>query len=390
MSEAAAGEAAPGSVLIVGAGIVGLSTAWALCRRGRPVTVLERGTVPNPIASSADHHRLIRASYPTNPGYGARIGEAFAAWRRQWADLAAGGGGPESRYYAARGMLTLSQRAGDYGDRTRAQFEELGIAYEPFDSAAALAERFPFLETGNVAAGVLSEGGALMANRILTDLADWLRRNGVVLLERSPAVAIDRAAGTVTLADGRVLAAETVLATAGAGMPGLLPEIEGTLRYRRTLSLYVEPPDALAEAWAQAPCWSYLGGEGDLWGMPPMDGLPAKLGCGAMGRVDPDDTDRTPTPDEVAQIFAHYRSRLRGIEDFTLRFSQANYWMLAPEHRFFVRREGRLVIASACSGHGFKFGALSGEDLADAVTGAAPFEAVVSRMEGRSPEPTAA
>ncbi|MEM9783026.1 MAG: FAD-dependent oxidoreductase [Pseudomonadota bacterium] len=370
-------------VVIVGAGIVGLCTARALLARGAAddtqVTVVEKGPIPCPTAASADHHRLIRLSYPDHPGYARRIAEAFAAWDRLFAELPR----PTGHYYADRGILTLSQRAGDYGDRTRAMFEAEGIAHQAFDSAAALTDSFPVLEARNVASGTLSRGGALMANRIITDLADTLRARGATLIEHAPAIAIDPGQGRVSLIDGRVIDGDLVVVTAGAGMHALLPAMAQDLSYMRTLIVYARPPDDLAEAWEGAPCWTDLGGDDDLWGMPPIGGLPAKLGCGAMGRTDPDDGDRIATLAEAETLMGKYRGGFRGLDRFSLAFAQANYWMLAPGARFMLRREGRVIAASACSGHGFKFGALSGEDIAEAVLAPERFDDVAARMAAR-------
>ena len=35
-----------------------------------------------------------------------------------------------------------------------------------------------------------------------------------------------------------------------------------------------------------------------------------------------------------------------------------------PDHSFVVERQGRVVVGSACSGHGFKFAPLVGRELA--------------------------
>ncbi|MEO1530752.1 MAG: FAD-dependent oxidoreductase [Pseudomonadota bacterium] len=376
-------------VIVVGAGIVGLSTAWALRRRGARVTLIEKGPIPCPTAASADHHRMIRRAYARNPAYATRMDEAFAAWSRLFADFADAGLGRPERFYAARGVLTLSERPGDFGDETRQLFDETGTQYERLDGPAAIADRLPMLDTvalaSNTLFAMLSEGGALMGNRIMTALADLLRGQGVEIHELSPVLAIDPGTPAVTLADGRVLSADLVVASAGAGMPGLTPGLSGHLGFQRTVIAYARPPEDLAEAWENAPCWSFLGGEGVLWGIAPVDGLAPKLGCGALGRLDADDTDRQITPAETAQIMAFYKGRFRDIERFVPVFAQANYWMLAPEERFMLRREARLIAVSACSGHGFKFGALSGEDVAAAVLGTESVEQVAARMARLEP-----
>ncbi|MEM7508006.1 MAG: FAD-dependent oxidoreductase [Pseudomonadota bacterium] len=354
-----------GRILIVGAGIVGLCTAHALTRRGLKVTLIEQGPVPNPIASSTDHHRMIRYTYGAERVYCRRIAQAFHAWRGIWADLPRG----EDAYYAETGVLTVSQQPGDWADLSRQTLEAEGIAFERIDGAPALNARFAHLDLGNIAYGLLSPGGALMGNRIMVDLADWLRGQGAEVLEHSPVTGIDPAQARVTLASGRDLQGDLVIVTAGVGLRALVPDMAPRLRPTRTLILYAEPPGHLAEAWASAPCWSDLGGEMELWGIAPVHGLPPKLGAGAFGRADETDDDRQITGEEITRILAAYRGRFRDIDEFSIRFGQANYWTWAPEERFQIERQDRMIAASACSGHGFKFGALSGLDIAALAVG---------------------
>ncbi|MEM9138684.1 MAG: FAD-dependent oxidoreductase [Pseudomonadota bacterium] len=368
-------------VLIVGAGIVGLSTAYWLTKAGHRVTVVEQGPIPCPLASSADHHRLIRYPYGDAEGYCARMAEGFAAWRAMWEDLT----GDETFYYAATGMLCTSQEPDDYTDQSIKVMDKLGIPYERIEGAD-LAKRLPFLETANLAYGALSDGGALMANRILTDLATWLRQNGAVLMEHSPVTTIDADAGAVTVADGRTLTAGSVVVAAGIGTGRLLPDLGVELVPHRTVIVYAEPPEDLAEAYAQAPCWTDLGGDTDLWGMPAMDGLPMKFGNGLLGRRDPTVSERAMAEEEARRVMAGYSARFRGTDRFKLHWWQANYWTAAPDSDFVLERLGRVVAVSACSGHGFKFGALSGRDVSEAVTGDKPFDAVQAAIAARSPD----
>jgi len=63
--------------LIIGGGIAGLSTAWALARRGVQVELFEQGPLPNPRASSYDEHRIIRHAYGAMAAVLSRLWRGF-------------------------------------------------------------------------------------------------------------------------------------------------------------------------------------------------------------------------------------------------------------------------------------------------------------------------
>lgn len=362
-------------VLIVGAGIVGLSTAYWLAKSGVSVTVTEQGPVPSPTASSNDHHRLIRYPYGKALGYCIRVTDAFAAWRDMWTDLP----GETMRYYNETGILCVSQHEGDYTDISMKEMDRIGIPYERI-AGEDIHKRFPFLTPGNFDYATMSEGGALMARNILLDLADWLRKAGVEILEQMPVSSVDTSAGQVSLADGRVLSAGHVVVAAGIATGKLLPDMALPLTAHRTVLVYASPPEDLAELYEGIPCWNALGGDTDVYGMPAMDGLPMKLGNGGMGYRDPEAGNRQMSPKEVQRMLSDYALRFQGAERFRVHWHQANYWTAAPESEFQLYADGRALAVSACSGHGFKFGALSGRDVAEAVTGARPLDEVQTRM----------
>lgn len=363
--------------LIVGAGIVGLSTARNLQERGWTVTVVDRGAIPNPTASSFDHHRLIRHHYPDRPVYARRIPEAFAAWERLWAVLG-------ERHYVETGVFALSRHEGDWTDRCRPMMEDLGVAHEVL-SPVAISARLPFVNAAGVRYALHTpEGGVLMAEAILAGLVRLLAARGAELRPDTPVAAIDGEGGAVVTAGGERLTADRVIVAAGVGAATLaFPEKPELVPYRTTV-VYADPPEDLASFWENAPCWVDLGTDEELWGMPPVAGLPLKLGAGERSRGGDPDRERGTRPEDIAGVLAAYGGRFHGIERFTVRSAPTNFWTMAPEERFVLLRDGRALFVSACSGHGFKFGALTGEDVAMAVDGG-DFDALARRLAGHAP-----
>src|SRR2546423_7532424 len=75
-------------LIVVGGGVFGLSTAWEAGLRGRRTLVVERRTIPNPIAASYGPSRKIRSTY-VDPHYARLAHEAMAAWRDVEAEVGA-------------------------------------------------------------------------------------------------------------------------------------------------------------------------------------------------------------------------------------------------------------------------------------------------------------
>ena len=69
------------TVLVVGAGVFGLSAARALNRRGARVTVFDPGPVPHPLAASTDISKAIRFDYGNDVDYMAWMEQAMHGWR---------------------------------------------------------------------------------------------------------------------------------------------------------------------------------------------------------------------------------------------------------------------------------------------------------------------
>jgi len=153
--------------IIVGGGIMGLATAWALARDGHEVELLEQGALPNPLASSMDEHRLIRHPYGDRRGYARMIDDAYAAWDLLWTDLG-------QRLYAPTGTLALTGNGETWAARSAEALAGIGKPMTEL-RLADLPRRFPQLDTKDVERAFwIDTGGVLFAQDIVAALARHL------------------------------------------------------------------------------------------------------------------------------------------------------------------------------------------------------------------------
>ncbi len=349
-------------VIVVGAGIAGLSTAWALVKRGHRVTLLEQGeAVPSPLAASGDHHRIIRRAYGRGNGYGRLIDEAYAAWDEVWADLGA-------VHYDHRGFLCVSREEGDEAEDYLRGLEEGGWPHEVLGPEAA-AERWPFLEAGTFRFAFVSpEGGALHCRRIAEGLAGWLRANGAAVRTGARVVALDGERSEVRLAGGERLGADRVVVAAGAWVLKLLPDLGLRLRTFRTAVAYAEPPPDLRAAWEAAPVVLDTGGRTGGYILPPTGTGGLKFGTELHRWPTGDaDADRVPRPEEGRAILRHFAPPFARMDEYRVAGVWTCAYTFTADERFVSFGRGRALVVSACSGHGYKFGAAVGRRVADAV-----------------------
>ncbi|MEO3387560.1 FAD-dependent oxidoreductase [Mesorhizobium sp. CAU 1741] len=347
--------------IVVGAGIAGLSTAWALTRLGYEVTLLEQSTIPNPLAASGDHHRIIRRAYGADTGYGAAITEAYRAWDDLWVDLG-------QSHYDARGFLCLSRREGDDAEGYLEGLENGGWPYELLSPGEAAA-RWPFLEEGTFRYAFFSpEGGALHCRRIATGMAEWLRANDADVREDARVASVDCEAGAVVLSDGETLQADSIVVTAGAWVTKLFPDLSSDLKTHRTAVVYLEPPADLKGAWETAPVILNVGGDTDGYIVPHSGDGGLKFGSGLHKTFNVDaDSDRVARPGEGEAIRDLFSPPIARVGEYAVSQVSTCAYTFTDDERFFGTRRGRCLVVSACSGHGYKFGAAVGRRVAQAV-----------------------
>lgn len=345
--------------IIIGGGIMGLATAWGLARQGHDVELFEQGPLPNPLASSMDEHRLIRHPYGTHAGYARMIDEAYAAWDLLWNDLG-------QTLHEPTGTLALSGNGADWAQNSAATLASIGRPMTEL-SMEELPRRFPLLDTkGLERAFWIETGGVLLAQDIVSALASHLSAQPRVKLHAGvPIRSVDLEHGRVATDLGTTHAADVVVVAAGAWASRLVPDLAGPVVPSRQVVIYFDLPEDQRLPWAKGPMIIEKTGDVGLYLVPPVRGRGMKVGDHEFSRTGDPTAARDAAPDEMRALLDRCGSLLRGFDRWKIRNLKVCFYSVTDDERFVVEKQGgKGWVMSPCSGHGFKFGAVMGLELA--------------------------
>lgn len=351
-------------VTVVGAGIMGLCTAHAVAKAGHRVTVLDQAaSLPNPAGSSVDHHRLIRYAYGGKHGYAAMVAEAYAAWDRLWADLGA-------RLAIETGTLALGRVNEPWVTDSARDLDTVGVAYrwiEPKDIPA----RFPPLTGRGIDRAFHTEtGGALLADRIIAALVARLAVLGAVVRCDARVGRCSVEAGSVTLSSGETIAADRLVIAAGPWVAALLPDLAPRVTPSRQAVVYLRAPDAVTSRWAGMPMVLDIDRSAGFYAVPPLAGQDLKIGDHRFSLTGDPAGDRVVARATLDAIVAEAAEQLVDFDRYRISEAKGCFYTVAPAERFIVEPVAdRTWVMTGFSGHGFKFGAVMGERVAETLLG---------------------
>jgi sarcosine oxidase len=356
-------------VAVIGLGAMGSAALLQLARRGLRVLGIEQFEPGHDRGSSHGESRIIRLGYFEHPSYVPLVRSALALWRALERDS----GQP---LLHVTGIIEIGAPEGELVAGTLRSARTHGLAHEVLDAAAVM-RRFPpfrlpqhFIAVLQPEAGILAPEAAVQAQLALARTAGAQMRTCERVISVEPA-----SAGVRITTDRGVVEARHAIVAAGPWLSRLLPDLPVPLRVTRQVVGWFAPRDPTAFARDRCPIFMIENADGIFYGFPcgPNPGIKFAKHHHAEEAADP----AAPTPPMGAADEALLRTALAAhlpSANGELLASQTCLYTMAPDGDFILDRlpgAPAIIVASPCSGHGFKFAPVIGEILADLVTAGA-------------------
>lgn len=344
--------------IVLGAGINGLSTAYHLLRRGvTRLAVVDQFAIGHSRGSSHGKSRITRSSYST-----AKYVELIqAAHEQEWTRLARDAG--QSFLHPTPGCF-FGPGIQPYIDSLRS-VPALADAFRVLtpDVARRVFPCFTFPDSAQVIHDTTC--ATVAAEATLRWLAGHVAARADLLAERPVQRIVPTSASIELPTPQGTLTCERLVVTAGSWLGRLLPELEPRLQVAHQDVGYFALPGGEA-----VPVWVYVPEQGDsFYGLPEFGREGVKV---ARHRTGPegDDPDRSIPEGMADEVRADLESFVR--RQFSQPASVVGYeaclYTNTRSEDFLLDHhpeDERIVIGSACSGHGFKFGPLTGRILTE-------------------------
>lgn len=362
--------------IVVGLGAMGSSAAFQLAKRGLRVLGLEAFTPAHQLGSSGGLSRIIRLAYFEHPAYVPMLRAAWAGWHELESQTGA-------ELLLETGGLYAGRRGSDVLEGSVRSAREHDLPHTLLD-ADEVSERFPALHL-DADMQALHEplAGLLYPERCIETHLELARQAGAELHfeERVRGWTGHGDQGPLHVMTGTAdYDASRLIITAGAWLPELARELDLPLTVERNVLFWFDPvstPEVLTPD--RLPVYIVeLDDEHAFYGFPLLPDQGVKVARHHGGRpTTPEHVDREASAADEAPV-REFMQRYLPAAAGRRRDGRVCMYTNTPDNHFIIDthpEDPRVVIASPCSGHGFKFSNVIGRIAADlAIDGGTEFD----------------
>jgi glycine/D-amino acid oxidase-like deaminating enzyme len=356
-------------VIIVGAGINGVTAAIELKKRGYDVVLVDPGPLPHPLAASTDISKAVRAAYGADEEYTELAERSIKLWRK-WNDEFG------VQLYHEVGVMFVRQHEMKPGDFEYESFKILKRRRHKIErmNSPQLWKCFPAWNPERFRDGVLElETGYVESGRVVATLVARAKSLGIELCEGARFSKLDeddnRVRGIV-LENGERIRCDCAILAIGAWTPYALPFTKKFFRASGQPVFHLKPRESELFAPERFPVFGADISTTGYYGFPiGPDGVLKVANHGPGREMSPESPDRAVTPEEQRNVRDFLSSTFPTLADAPIVYSRVCMYCDTNDGHFWIapdpERQG-LVIAAGDNGHGFKFAPVLGKIIADA------------------------
>ena len=368
-------------VIVLGLGAMGAAATYQLAQRGARVLGIDQFSPPHSLGSSHGDTRVTRLAIGEGAHYTPLAERSHAIWR----DIEAKTG---AELLTQCGGLIISSDNKHAFTHVEGFFRNTvdaaklhGIAHALLD-AKEIRQRFPAFQIRDEEFGYFEPAaGFVRPEACIAAQIALAEKNGAEIHRNERVPDFDATPAGVAIRTKRArYEADTLIIAAGAWLPEILgADFARLLRvYRQVLYWFAVDGDGAAFGPARFPIfiWELPGSAPCIYGFPIIDGSGLKIATETYAQTTtPDACLREVGADEIALMHREYVAPyIKGVVAYCTKARTCLY-TVTSDGGFIIDRwpsSDRVIIASCCSGHGFKHSAAIGEVLADMAQGRAP------------------
>jgi len=363
-------------IIVIGLGAVGSAALYQAAKLDARVIGIDRFHPPHDLGSSHGETRITREAIGEGQDYVPLVLRSHQIWE----ELEAASG---SSLLTRNGALILQSPhiVGDHHGSTSfladtiAAAQAQGIAHEVL-STAEIEKRFPQFRAANDEVAYFEPGAGYVRPEACVETQLTLAKAlgaDIHTGERVLKIATSSDGVLVSTDRGRYSAGRAIV-SAGPWIGGLLPQFiaQQLVVYRQVLTWFALSGNRERYTPQHFPVFIWITGSRQcdmFYGFPALEDTPQAIKTATERydvAIDADEVERTVAADEVETLYRDYiASRLADVSSRCVRSATCLY-TVAPGARFVIDQAdegGRILFASACSGHGFKHSPAVGEAL---------------------------
>ena len=350
-------------IIIIGAGAFGSSAAYHLSKSNRRVLVIDKYHPPHSFGSSHGQTRIIREAYFEDPVYVPLLQEAYTLWEELEKES-------REKLFLKTGGLMLGNPESHVIQGTLRSAETYNIDHAILDQESII-NKFPSFNADKQTTGVYEHrAGILFPEKCIEAALSLAMQNGVKMNFNESVVSINRLSNSVEIMTNKGLySAQKCIVAAGPWMNKLVPEIYLPLQTTRQVLFWydISKSSKYPPIPKKFPVFIWNTGSGrHFYGFPDI-GNGFKIAFHDKGAIcNPDQLNRAISLEEIEEMNQIIKSHFH----FSASFNNAVacIYTNTPDDHFIIDHHpncDNIIIASPCSGHGFKFSSVIGKILSD-------------------------